>query len=120
MFLGVRQRGAVNNATSSINSATSGGDNDLDKVIDYHRDRQEMIANDMLSLTRNLREQSELANKIIKKDTVTVGRSMQLTEKNFGKLKQESEVLAEHTKRSCKCWMWMILMTVLIVFICKC
>lgn len=91
---------------------------DLDKVIDYHQMQQDRIANDMLSLTKNLKEQSELANKIIKKDTEIVGRSTQLTERNFVKLKSESEVLAEHSKRSCKCWMWIILLTVLIVFVC--
>lgn len=92
---------------------------DLDKVIDFHQKRQDRIANEMLTLTRSLKEQSELANRIIRKDTETVGQSMQLTERNFSKLKEESETLQEHSRRSCKCWMWIILLTVMAVFVCK-
>lgn len=44
-------------------------DGDFDELLDYHENVQERIADDMLSLTRNLREQSELANRIIRKDT---------------------------------------------------
>lgn len=42
---------------------------DLDQVINYHEDMQKKITDDMLILTNSLKEQSQLANKIIKKDT---------------------------------------------------
>jgi SNARE protein 1 len=42
---------------------------DLDALLKYHHSMQEKIADDMLSLTRNLKEQSQLASSIIKKDT---------------------------------------------------
>lgn len=46
-----------------------------------------------------------------------LGRSTQLTEQNFSKLKVESEKLAEHSKRAWKCWLWVMLIIVMVVFI---
>lgn len=42
---------------------------DLDALLKYHHSMQEKIADDMLLLTRNLKEQSQLASSIIRKDT---------------------------------------------------
>lgn len=89
----------------------------MDELIDYHENMQQKIADDMLTLTRNLKEQSMLANKIIRKDTAVVNNSTQLTEQNFTKLKVESAKLTEHSKRAWKCWMWIMLLIVLVVFI---
>jgi SNARE protein 1 len=47
---------------------TSTGE-DLDALLKYHHSMQEKIADDMLLLARNLKEQSQLAGSIIKKDT---------------------------------------------------
>uniref|UniRef100_A0A1Y1MEA7 Vesicle transport protein USE1 n=1 Tax=Photinus pyralis TaxID=7054 RepID=A0A1Y1MEA7_PHOPY len=107
-ILGLRKREPAKKTSST---------NDLDDIIDYHQDMQAKIADEMLTLTKNLKEQSELANKIIKKDTEVVGRSSQLTEDNFTKLKSESNKLTEHSKRAWKCWMWIMLLVVLVVFI---
>lgn len=41
----------------------------LEQTVKQYSDVQERIAEDMLLLTRNLKEQTETANKIIKKDT---------------------------------------------------
>jgi hypothetical protein len=57
----VRHRTATKGPSSDVG--------DLDQVINYHENMQSKITNDMLILTKNLKEQSELANKIIKKDT---------------------------------------------------
>lgn len=43
-----------------------------------------------------------------------------LTEKNFSKLVVESAKLEEHSKRAWRCWMWVMLGIVLILFISKC
>ncbi len=61
---GLRKRGGV-----TINS----GDN-MGQAMKYYGDMQEKIAEDMLSLTRSLKEQTEIANKIIRKDTEVSGR----------------------------------------------
>lgn len=42
---------------------------DLDALLKYHHSMQEKIADDMLLLARNLKEQSQLASSIIRKDT---------------------------------------------------
>lgn len=56
---GLRKRGGV-----TINSSDNMG-----QAMKYYGDMQEKIAEDMLSLTRSLKEQTEIANKIIRKDT---------------------------------------------------
>ncbi|KAJ3649927.1 hypothetical protein Zmor_021643 [Zophobas morio] len=106
-LLGVRHRNAQKNPSTD----------DLDQIINYHENMQQKITDDMLTLTKNLKEQSELANKIIKKDTEVVNRSSQLTDQNYGKLVTESNKLAEHSKRAWKCWMWIMLIVVIVVFI---
>ncbi len=52
-------------------SKPSSGD-DLDALLRHHHAVQEKIAEDMLSLARNLKEQSHLASTIIKRDTEVV------------------------------------------------
>nr|CAI5845103.1 unnamed protein product [Callosobruchus analis] len=104
-LFGLRQRNATN---ASI---------DPDEIISYNETIQEKITEEMLLLTRSLKEQSESANKIIRKDTEVVSRSTQLTEQNLSKLSVESAKLAEHSKRAWKCWMWILLAIVFIVFI---
>ncbi|KAK4884734.1 hypothetical protein RN001_001005 [Aquatica leii] len=106
-LLGIRKR--------EVNPQSNTGN--LDELIDYHENMQQKIADEMLILTKNLKEQSELANKIIKKDTEVVSKSSQLTDVNFTKLKLESNKLTEHSKKAWKCWMWIMLVIVLVVFI---
>lgn len=56
---GLRKRGG---------GSTNSNDN-MGQAMKYYGDMQEKIAEDMLSLTRSLKEQTEIANKIIRKDT---------------------------------------------------
>lgn len=105
-LLGLRQRNVVHNDIV-----------DADQLLKHHENMQQKITEDMLSLTRTLKEQSETANKIIKMDTEVVSRSTELAQQNFGKLTVESVKLGEHSKRAWKCWMWLMLAIVLIVFI---
>ncbi|KAG5873302.1 hypothetical protein JTB14_008968 [Gonioctena quinquepunctata] len=86
-------------------------------MIDYHENIQKKITEDMLYLTKNLKDQSEAANKIIKKDTEVVEQSAQLTEHNFAQLTIESSRLTEHSRKAWRCWMWIMLAVVLTVFI---
>lgn len=107
-LLGLRQR---NITQSNINAE------DLDEVIKYHENIQKKITDEMLEFTKVLKEQSELANKIIKKDTEVASNSTQLSDKNLTNLVMESTKLAEHSKKAWKCWMWIMLVIVLVVFI---
>lgn len=96
---------------------TNNTTDDLNEVLDYHKNMQDKIAEEMLKLTGNLKEQSQIANRIIKQDTEVISKSSNITERNFSKLKVESEKLAEHSKRACKCWMWVMLIIVMVLFI---
>ncbi|KAG4075092.1 hypothetical protein HA402_008157 [Bradysia odoriphaga] len=106
---GLRKRGGL---------STNNSDN-MGQAMKYYGDMQEKIAEDMLSLTRSLKEQTEIANKIIKKDTEVVTRSSHLSEKNLASLATEADKLQEHSKRAWKCWMWIMIGMVMMIFICK-
>lgn len=93
------------------------GTADYEEVIKYQEEQQNKIAEEMLVFTKTLKEQSEVANRIIKKDTVVASNAADLTEKNFSKLVVESAKLEEHSKRAWRCWMWVMLGIVLILFI---
>lgn len=75
----------------------------------YYANIQEKLSDEMLSLTRNLKEQTITASKIIKQDTDVVTKSARLAHQNTGSLEKESKKLDEHNKRACKCWMWMMI-----------
>lgn len=87
------------------------------EAVKYIRENQEMITEHMLSLTRNLREQTETANRIIKKDTEMVSRSAGMADRNIGALNKETEKLEDHSRNAWKCWMWLMIVFVIVTFI---
>ena len=97
-----------------VNSSSTTDFEDLMKV---QHEAQEQTAEEMLQLTRALKEQSMAANEIIKKDIGTLEKTDELASKNTEKLSIEAERLSEHTKRSCRCWIWFIILIVSITFI---
>ncbi|XP_054278139.1 vesicle transport protein USE1 [Macrosteles quadrilineatus] len=90
---------------------------DMDSLLKHHNNMHEKIAENMLSLARNMKEKSQLAGEIIKKDIQVVEKSSHLAEKNFSQLRVESERLQEHSRRAWKCWMWIMLVVVIVIFI---
>lgn len=95
------------------------GDDNLEQAVKHYSNMQEKLAEDMLVLTRNLKEQTQTANMIIKKDTEIVSRSAQMTDKNYDVLESESNKLQDHSKRAWKCWMWLMIALVLAIFMSK-
>uniref|UniRef100_A0A182JRN2 Vesicle transport protein USE1 n=1 Tax=Anopheles christyi TaxID=43041 RepID=A0A182JRN2_9DIPT len=89
----------------------------LEQTVKQYSTEQERLAEDMLRLTRNLKEQTETANKILKKDTEIVSKSAKLTDQNTSSLTTESTKLQENSKKACKCWMWLMIVFVIITFI---
>lgn len=59
--------GNANEFRSSRQSEVDGNDN-LDELLKNQQNKQESIAEELMAITRGLREHSELAGKIIKKD----------------------------------------------------
>lgn len=61
--------GSSGNDANGLRKRTTGGGDDMNQAMKHHADLQEKIAEDMLMMTRNLKEQTETANRIIRKDT---------------------------------------------------
>ena len=90
---------------------------DLDDILKYHHTMQEKIADNMLVLARNIKEQSLIAGNIIRNDNVKVGKSAELADTNIDNLRTQSEKLQENTRKSSQCWIWILLIVVIAVFI---
>ncbi|XP_062252246.1 vesicle transport protein USE1 [Platichthys flesus] len=90
---------------------------ELDAVLQHHHNLQEKLAEDMLNLARNLKNNTMAAQNIIKQDNQTLSQSMRQADLNFEKLKTESERLEQHTKKSVNWLLWLMLVLVSFTFI---
>lgn len=88
-----------------------------DNMEQYYANIQEKISDDMLALTRNLKEQTITASKIIKKDTDVARKSTTMAYQNTGSLEKESKKLDEHNRKACKCWIFIMMGLVIAIFI---
>lgn len=83
----------------------------------YYDNIQEKLSEEMINLTRTLKEQTLTANKIIKKDTDVIVKSAKMANTNVGSLEKEAKKLDEHNRRACKCWLWIMIGLVIAIFI---
>uniref|UniRef100_A0A3B5JXH5 Vesicle transport protein USE1 n=1 Tax=Takifugu rubripes TaxID=31033 RepID=A0A3B5JXH5_TAKRU len=90
---------------------------ELEAVLQHHHNLQEKLAEDMLNLARNLKNNTLAAQNIIKQDNQTLGQSMRQADVNLEKLKTESERLEQHTKKSINWLLWLMLILVSFIFI---
>ncbi|XP_033478706.1 vesicle transport protein USE1 [Epinephelus fuscoguttatus] len=90
---------------------------ELEAVLQHHHNLQEKLADDMLNLARNLKNNTLAAQNIIKQDNQTLSQSMRQADMNFEKLKTESERLEQHTKKSVNWLLWLMLILVSFTFI---
>ncbi|XP_043649679.1 vesicle transport protein USE1 [Drosophila teissieri] len=113
-----RRRGADESSSSPGGSTVQGtaGEN-INEAAKYYTNAQEKITEHMLSLTRNLKEQTETANKIIRRDTEVVSRSAGMADRNINSLGKEAEKLEQHSKKAYKCWLWLMIVFVIVTFI---
>lgn len=79
--------------------------------------RRERLLDDMLSLTRQWKDQSLVAGQVIKKDLQALDGSSTLADSNESRLKAEADRLAAFNKRACNCWVWLVLLLVCFAFI---
>lgn len=68
-LLGVSGTDMNNSVRQRVKNNTTGSGEDMNEAMKHHANIQEKIAEEMLALTRNLKEQTEIANRIIRKDT---------------------------------------------------
>uniref|UniRef100_A0A671T9B0 Vesicle transport protein USE1 n=1 Tax=Sinocyclocheilus anshuiensis TaxID=1608454 RepID=A0A671T9B0_9TELE len=90
---------------------------ELDAILQHHKNLQEKLADDMLNLARNLKNNTLAAQNIIKQDNQTLTQSMRQADMNFEKLKTESERLEQHAKKSVNWFLWLMLIVVSFTFI---
>lgn len=95
---------------------TNAHEENLDAILKYNRNIQEKIAENMLSMIGNMKEHALVASTVIKKDISSLENSEKLTDLNTDKLKTESAKLEEHTKSNWRCWVWVMVTFVLVVF----
>ncbi|TRY92516.1 hypothetical protein DNTS_004170 [Danionella cerebrum] len=90
---------------------------ELDSILQHHHSLQEKLADDMLNLARNLKNNTLAAQNIIKQDNQTLSHSMRQADVNFEKLKTESDRLEQHAKKSVNWFLWLMLIVVSFTFI---
>uniref|UniRef100_A0A8D0GRD4 Vesicle transport protein USE1 n=1 Tax=Sphenodon punctatus TaxID=8508 RepID=A0A8D0GRD4_SPHPU len=90
---------------------------ELDAVLQHHHSMQEKLADEMLSLARNLKNNTLAAQNVIKQDNQTLSHSLRMADHNFEKLKDESERLEQHAKKSVNWLLWIMLIIVCFIFI---
>ncbi|XP_037789576.1 vesicle transport protein USE1-like [Penaeus monodon] len=99
-----------------------GGDVSADdfqrKMLNDEQKREKMVE-DMIIMTREWKEQSRIANKIIKKDIDALDKSSKVADSNQTHLKVEANRLAEYNKRACNFWIWIMIIIVCFTFIGK-
>ncbi|KAJ8717883.1 hypothetical protein PYW07_005813 [Mythimna separata] len=110
----LRKRNIIKAPNFTSNSSSQ---EDIDSLLKYHQNMQEKVAENMVMLTKSLKEQSQIASTIIKGDTEALKKSSDLTDRNLSSLKQESDRLQEHSKSAWKCWLWIMLACVLVIFL---
>ncbi|NXL59457.1 USE1 protein, partial [Chordeiles acutipennis] len=90
---------------------------ELDAVLQHHQDVQEKLAEEMLSLARSLKNNTLAAQNVIKQDNQTLSHSLRMADQNFEKLKDESDRLEQHAKKSVNWLLWIMLIVVCFIFI---
>uniref|UniRef100_A0A670KAI8 Vesicle transport protein USE1 n=1 Tax=Podarcis muralis TaxID=64176 RepID=A0A670KAI8_PODMU len=90
---------------------------ELDAVLQHHHSIQEKLAEEMLHLARNLKNNTLVAQNVIKQDNQTLSHSLKLADHNFEKLKDESDRLEQHAKKSVNWFLWLMLIVVCFIFI---
>ena len=90
----------------------------LDKILSNQREQQEKIAEEMLLLTKSLKEQSAIAGTIIRSDTARLEASNTVADSNLEKLEVETKRVGEFSARgNCRCWIWLMMVIVVFTFI---
>jgi len=98
--------------TSSFGVGTN-----LDKILAEHKDQQERVAEEMIALTRSLKEQSAAAGSMIRNDTGRLTQAADMADSNLAKLGEETSRVNEFSGRgSCRCWIWLMMGLVVLTF----
>ncbi|KAG8198097.1 hypothetical protein JTE90_020922 [Oedothorax gibbosus] len=72
---------------------------EFDAVMQYHNSMQEKVAQEMMSLVQNLKQNSLLAGHIIRKDTEVLQKSSSVADDRYGQLKVEKDTFHQRNRK---------------------
>jgi len=91
---------------------------DFDKLIALHRDQQEKVAEEMLNMTKRLKEQTLAAKSIVQEDVTRADKISKRTDENISKLQTEGGRISKLASRwNCRCWIWLAMFIVILTFV---
>nr|CAB3267538.1 vesicle transport protein USE1-like [Phallusia mammillata] len=91
---------------------------EIEENIAHQHEKHEQLANEMVKLARHLKDNTQIAGKIIKEDMKVLEESTRKTDKNLGQLKHESTRLEAHLQKGTNWWLWIALAVVCATFMC--
>lgn len=103
---------------SPFNQSTADEDEpDIEEVLRVHRAQQSKLADEMLLMTRQLKNISTVAHDIIVKDNSGLSSMADQADTNYSKLQKETNKLEKLNESSGKCWVWSLIFLVCLIFI---
>jgi len=90
---------------------------DMNKLLMQQQVSQEKLALEMLKSVENIKNNSLAAKQILVKDNKTLSMLNSEAEKNSDNLSQVSNNLSDRVSRSCNCWIWLMVMLIMTIFI---
>jgi len=91
---------------------------DFDRLMAMHRDQQEKVAEEMLSMTRQLKEQTLAAKTLVEDDTDRIEKINKRADENTAKLQGEGSRISKLASRwNCRCWIWLAMLIVILTFV---
>uniref|UniRef100_K1Q332 Vesicle transport protein USE1 n=1 Tax=Magallana gigas TaxID=29159 RepID=K1Q332_MAGGI len=104
------------NSDSELRHRKQADGEDAETIIRHQRGMHEKLTEEMLNLTRSLKQSVRDSGRIVQEDNKTLDTSMKLADSNTKKLKVESDRLEQHTK-TCSWWIWIMLVLVTLTFL---
>jgi len=102
---------------SSLRQRKTVATDDSDDVLSRQQQNHERIAEEMLSLTRNLKHNISASGSIIRKDTKVLSQATQDADSNLTQLRTESSRLESHLQQGTNWWLWSALALVCVTFL---
>ena len=90
---------------------------DVDVVLNFHREMQDKVASEMVSLAHNLKQNMSTASDILRKDVQVLAGASSHADSNLSGLRLNSERLGDFVRRSCQYWLWISLAVVCFTFL---
>uniref|UniRef100_H2ZHE8 Vesicle transport protein USE1 n=1 Tax=Ciona savignyi TaxID=51511 RepID=H2ZHE8_CIOSA len=93
------------------------GTRNVDEEVKHQQNVHENIAEEIISLTRNLRHNITVSGNIIRDDTKVIQQSVKKADSNISQLEHESNRLEAHLRKGTNWWLWISLAVVCATFL---